>query len=351
MRIIVSGSIHEDGFANNILSALRRAGHDALPFDLFPSHRIRNVYWAAFWDLLPRVMPGIEDRRHQALVRTVERFQPGLLLLTYGTTPPEIVRRLRQISRAKIALWYPDALSNLDRQYLLASDLDAWFLKDPYMVRTFRGKLGLNAHYLPEACNPVWHHRVKLTDEDRHKYGCDLATASGMYYYRAKMLETFKDYDLKIWGSNYPRWLDSGLRANYPDIYVAGLEKSKAFNAAKILLNTMHFAEIESVNCRLFEAAGCGAFQITDWKPTLSDLFEPEREVVTFETQSELKEKVDYYLRHPDQRQRIADRAYARAHREHTYEVRLREMFRVLGLDARSVRTNVTEPVAALASA
>jgi spore maturation protein CgeB len=94
----------------------------------------------------------------------------------------------------------------------------------------------------------------------------------------------------------------------------------------------MFYSEVEGVNCTLFEAAGCGAFQISDWKPSLPELFEPEREVVTFRTRQELKAKVDYYLAHPAERQEIADRAYARAHREHTYEKRLEKMLEILGL-------------------
>src|SRR5208283_3083358 len=109
-------------------------------------------------------------------------------------------------------------------------------------------------------------------------------------------------------------------------------EKAKAYLAAKILINTVHYCEIEGVNCTLFEAAGCDAFQIADWKPSLPELFEPEREVVTFRTRQELKAKVDYYLAHPAERQEIASRAYARAHREHTYEQRLEKMFEILGV-------------------
>jgi spore maturation protein CgeB len=217
---------------------------------------------------------------------------------------------------------------------MLASDLDAWFFKDPYMASVFRDKLALNAFYLPEACNSVWHRKVELSAEDRRKYGCDLVTASNMYYYRAKSLEIFQGYDLKIWGKSYPSWLSSPLRSVYQDEYVAEVEKAKAFNAAKIVLNTMHYGEIEGVNCRLFEAAGCGAFQIADWKPALPDLFEPGKEIVTFKTQQELKEKVDYYLARPEERREIADRAYARAHREHTYERRLEKMFEILEVNA-----------------
>ncbi len=333
MRILVAGSYYADSFARNIAETLERMGHvvlaveDASAFSHFAS-------WKKAWRILERAFPSIERKHQRGVVRAVEAFQPNLVVITYGQYSPQIIDEMRHASEAKLVAWYPDALSNLGRQYLLASELDAWFFKDRYMVEKFRADLELNAHYLPQACNSVRHRRVELTEGERRKYGCDLCTASNMYYYRARMLEIFNDYDLKIWGASYPRWLVSPLRGHYPGMYVADGEKAKAFNASKIVLNTMHYAEIEGVNQRLFETTACGAFVITEWNPALPELFEPEREVVTFRTRQELKEKVDYFLAHPEERQEIAERAYARAHREHTYEIRLTRMFTLLRLAA-----------------
>jgi spore maturation protein CgeB len=146
------------------------------------------------------------------------------------------------------------------------------------------------------------------------------------------MLEPFVSYDLKIWGNGCPSWVDSPTREKYQNRYISEQMKAKAYRAAKIVLNTMHYTEIDGVNCTLFEVAGCGGFQITDWKPTLPALFEPEREIVTFQSRSELKEKVDYYLAHAQERHTIAERAYKRAQKDHTYEQRLRTIFSVVQL-------------------
>jgi spore maturation protein CgeB len=332
MRILISGNIFPDSFARNIALTLERQGHVVLTVQESSSRLDRNGFWSKAYSILVRAVPQVERQRHRALVRAVEAFQPDLILAAHGLLSVEVVREMKSASNAKIAVWYPDHLVNLDKQYLLASDYDAWFFKDPYMVESFRAKLGINAHYLPEACNPLWHHRVELNEAEKRMYACDLTIAGNMYYYRARMLETFKDYDLRIWGKGYPRWMNSPLRPRYADVYVGELEKAKAFSGAKIVLNTMHYGEIIGVNCRLFEAAGCGAFQIAEWKPGLPELFEPEREMVTFRTREELKEKVDYYLSHPKERREIADRAYARSHREHTYDLRLKQMFEILGL-------------------
>lgn len=332
MRILVSGNLFEDTFARNIVVTAEHLGHAVLGVEESPMQKYHSRYLSSIGSTLARVFPSVERSRYKRLLKAVQCFKPDLVLVCHGRLPPEVVKCIKIMSAAKVAVWFPDHLANLGRQYLLAAPFDALFFKDRYMAETFREKLELNAHYLPEACNPLWHRRVKPSEADRKKYGCDLCTASNMYYYRARMLEIFNDYDLKIWGKSYPSWLESPLRGHYPGIYVAELEKAKAFNSAKIVLNTMHFGEILSVNCRLFEAAGCGVFQVADDKPVLPELFEPEREIVTFRTRAELKEKVDYYLAHPEERQEIADRAYDRAHREHTYERRLKKIFEALGL-------------------
>jgi spore maturation protein CgeB len=344
VRVLISGNIFPDSFARNISATLERQGHVVLTVEESSSRLDRDSFWSKASSTLGRALPRVERRRHRALVRAVEAFQPDLILAAHGFLSVEVVRELRSASTAKITVWFPDHLVNLDKQYLLASDYDAWFFKDPYMVDSFGAKLGINAHYLPEACNPLWHHRVELNQAEKRMYGCDLTIAGNMYYYRARMLETFKDCDLKIWGKGYPRWMNSPLRPRYADVYVGETEKAKAFNGAKIVLNTMHYGEIIGVNCRLFEAAGCGAFQIAEWKQGLPELFEPEREIVTFRTRKELKEKVDYYLTHPKERHEIADRAYARSHREHTYGARLKQMFEILGLPSE------TDPMPEVAS-
>jgi spore maturation protein CgeB len=51
---------------------------------------------------------------------------------------------------------------------------------------------------------------------------------------------------------------------------------------------------------------------------------------VLFGTRDELKSKVDYYLAHSERRQEIADAGYIRAHRDHTYQVRMQRMLGVI---------------------
>jgi spore maturation protein CgeB len=276
-------------------------------------------------------VPQLERATWNRVVREIGEFSPNLVLLTEGI-PPEILTRIRRSTSAKVCCWYTDPVAYLHRAYLLAGEYDAVFVKEPYIIPTLRDKLDLNAHYLPEACNPAWHMPAPLSDSDREEFGCDVASAGSLHYYRARMLEPLLGHDLKIWGNNCPPWLESPARAKYQSRFVAETTKSRAFRAAKIIVNTMNYNEIDGVNCTLFEAAGAGAFQIADWKAALPALFEPESEVVTFRSRRELIDKIGYYLARPAEREAIAIRAARRAHADHTYERRLETIFATVGL-------------------
>lgn len=332
MKILVVGPQFPDSFARNIVATLERMGHQVTGVEGVRTRHHGNRLANGFWSCLPKAFPSLGRRIFGEVVRKAAAVRPGLVLVTCGGVPPEVVSELKSVSGGQVVCWYTDPVANLYRHYLLASDFDFVFLKEPFLVRVARDKLGLNAFYLPECCNPAWHRPISLNAGDRKKYGCDLAAAGSLHYYRARMLEAFADYELKVWGRNCPAWLDSPVKKRYPNLFIAEEVKARAFGSAKIVINTLQCAEIEGVNCTLFEAAGCGAFQIADWKPALPELFEPEREIVTFRTRRELKEKVDYYLARPEERREIAARASTRAHRDHTYEKRLERMFEVMGL-------------------
>jgi spore maturation protein CgeB len=331
MKILAVGPVFADSFAHNVVVTLQAMRHRVVSAAGLRFRHNGNRYLNAFWRQLDAGFPAVELSYFHGLLRQARKFQPELVLVTHDRVPPQVVAKLKQACSGKVVCWFTDPVIMLYRHYLVGAPYDAVFLKEPFLVRVFTQKLGVQAHYLPECCNPMWHKRVSLTEEDRARYGCDLAALGTLHYYRARMLETFAHYDLKIWGRSAPPYVETTVRRKYMHDFVTCERKAKAFSAAKIVVNTTLYAEIEGVNCTLFEAAGCGACQIAEWKPALPQLFEPEREIVTYRTGQELKEKVDYYLAHPQERAEVSERAHARAQREHTYELRFKRMFEILG--------------------
>ncbi len=79
-------------------------------------------------------------------------------------------------------------------------------------------------------------------------------------------------------------------------------------------------------NFRLYEATGVGTLLLTDWKPNLTDMFEPDREVVAYRTIEECAEKAAHYLEHEAERNAVAARGQQRTLSEHTVKHRVEEI-------------------------
>jgi hypothetical protein len=86
----------------------------------------------------------------------------------------------------------------------------------------------------------------------------------------------------------------------------------------------------ETANMRIIEATGCGRFLLTERFDNLSEYFELGREIETFSGPGELLEKINYYLRHPAEREEIARRGQERCLREYSMEMRAGELDRLI---------------------
>jgi spore maturation protein CgeB len=147
-----------------------------------------------------------------------------------------------------------------------------------------------------------------------------------MYPSRVKLLERLvaKGIPLKLYGSALPRWLgETSVREVHTGRCIFREEKARVFRSAAGVLNTLHPAEISGVNARLFEATGCGAAVITEFRPAVPELFTIGDEVLAFHDFDDLVDQATRLLNDADLTARLGDAAAQRAHRDHTYEVRL----------------------------
>jgi len=191
-------------------------------------------------------------------------------------------------------------------------------------------------NYLPTAAAPEIHLPVKLTPEEREKYGSPLSFVGAGYYNRRMLFRGLTDYPFKIWGSDWPMVppLDNHIQLNAARIDTETCVR--IFNASTINLNLHSSLSHEGVvpagdfvNPRTFEIASCGAFQLADKRTLLGELFE-EGELDLFGNLAELRGKIDHYLTRPEERNSIAERGKARVLAEHTYVRRMEELLAVM---------------------
>lgn len=87
---------------------------------------------------------------------------------------------------------------------------------------------------------------------------------------------------------------------------------------------------LRQVRLREFEAPMAGAFYLTEHLDEIGLHYEIGREVVTFRSRAELVDRAGYYLRHEDERIRIARAGHERARRDHTWTRRFEGLFAAL---------------------
>jgi hypothetical protein len=136
---------------------------------------------------------------------------------------------------------------------------------------------------------------------------------------------------MDIWGYGSER-LDpqSPIRSHWHG-EAWGIEMYRILANAKIVLNRhIDVAEGQANNMRLYEATGSGALLLTDAARRLDDLFDVDRELVTYEDAGDLVAKARHLLEDDDARVRIAAAGQQRTLREHTYVERMAELSRML---------------------
>lgn len=86
------------------------------------------------------------------------------------------------------------------------------------------------------------------------------------------------------------------------------------------------------LHLREFEIPMCGGLYITNSSDELFEFYEPEKEIITFNSEKELFDKTQYYLTHEAESEKVSNAAYLRAISCHTYHIRLKELFKDLNL-------------------
>lgn len=118
---------------------------------------------------------------------------------------------------------------------------------------------------------------------------------------------------------------------------VWGLEMYGVLARSRMTVNR-HIAAAENYanNMRLYEATGMGALLLTEKKENLGDLFEPGKEVETYQDREEAVEKINALIRDGERLDRIAAAGNARTLRDHTFKARMREILDIFNKHLRT---------------
>lgn len=254
----------------------------------------------------------------------VIEYQPDFVI--YGLLDMVKMYQERQklrhaLPNAKIVIWYGD-LRNNDTGQIVAnmSEIDAMFISNDAQSEYYKAIWKVpNCHFLPLGAvlySPVY---KKQFDLDFIFLGATVTNKKG-FPHRAESVLTLKRHGLKI--IDAPAQIKPELRAkilrDMPDLY----------RSAKVSLDWSHFTDIPGYTSnRFWIITASGGFALTKRWPGCTTFY-PEGTRAYFDTIEEALELKEYYLSHPEEREKIRQAGYAHAI-HHTYSKRFAKMFSV----------------------
>lgn len=112
-------------------------------------------------------------------------------------------------------------------------------------------------------------------------------------------------------------------------------DENKLYSSSKICLNyhekedtNQHYHKI--LNQRTFKIPACGGFQLIDELDYLDKYYE-KNEMITCGDKNEWFQKIDFYIKNDDLRNKIANKATEKTHKNHLYENRIIQILKLIG--------------------
>lgn len=276
------------------------------------------------------------------LLPRIQSFGPDMVITLCGPRshiPVQVISELRRLGIITV-IWFADDPYAIDNSLSVASAYDAVFTIDsaciPFYIsngcdKVFHLPLGTDTNiFRPYAVHPSYHSDV-----------CFIGTGydNRLRFFKEMLRYLDRNIHVRLIGHFWEHvdW-SQGCVPLIRSKWINFSETPRYFNGAKIVLN-IHRSEDDtyidknhagapahSINNRTYDIAACNAFQLVDFRVDLPASYEPQAEIISFESPKESADQIHQYLHDAEARQRIAARAYERTMNCHTFSHRLHRM-------------------------
>jgi hypothetical protein len=192
-----------------------------------------------------------------------------------------------------------DSHDSYDYRLSVAKKADFVFVAQKNAVDRMKKDGVSNPIWLPHAVEPLAYPKIELLD---------------------------KKYDVCFVGhvssGNREQALDR-LFSEFPNFYFGQQlfeNAARKYAESKIVFN---IAMTDDINMRCFETMATGSFLLTNWVPSIDELFEDGKHLVLYRSLDEMVDKAKYYLKHDDEREKIAQAGYEEVLAKHKIQDRI----------------------------
>lgn len=284
-----------------------RLGHDVHRFD----------YGGAFWHAAP-VMSKIlsrrwcKDRVDELLVQQLKSYNPDIIQISFANfLDVKTIALIRQAApNAFIYGFDGDPWPELKKDRVaIGSKLDLMLAtNDGKWLDEYR-KAGVRGAFMPNPCDPDYEYRYEVSDK-----------------WKTDILFTGKTKETRKYPTDPLRFQIISRLAKMENCTfygclgrprIGGINYQFAISGARVALSINAVNDVRLCHSdRLTHYLACGTFVLAKRVPDSDLLFKDGVHLRYFDTAEEFLELADWYLKHEDERIKIADAGMERAHAE-----------------------------------
>lgn len=303
-------------------NALRQLGHDVYAYN----YHLSLTFYDEALGHMEKINPNFHREAGDFLMLASERiaveaidFVPDVAIVVCGMALHR--RGFEMLSKLRIPyimLFTESPYQDETQMIMTRKTLSAGALvNDKSSVNTFNLKLGIPDYpveYIPHSFDPTRHKYDKTAVKDT-----DVFFFGTMWPERKALFDGLvsNGYCFDIDGINPALTREDKLKFKTSDDMVAGYNRSKiSINHHRTIVGVhedkqQHIYTGASLGPRAYEIAACRAFQLSDdSRPELRQVFGDS--VATYNSRKQLQDRIDYYLKHDDEREDMAREAYER---------------------------------------
>jgi spore maturation protein CgeB len=271
------------------------------------------------------------------VLNTVNNYNPDLVFFLKPVyIKPQTLKEIKE-KGIKIFSWHSDDMfykPNASTYFYNSIPLyDCHFTTKSFNVPEVLKKEAQKAEFLPHAVDIEVHRPIEVPKETKEKLGADIVFI-GTYANDKRVKYTEKlcedGFNLKIYGNNWEKVSsDSCLhkRGCIQKKPMCGEDFCKVISSSKLILAFLRAHNRDVQTSRTYEIPACKGFMIHERTNEATNILKEGEEAEFFNDYQELKQKIDYYLKHPKEREKIAKNGYYRMQQDDvSYKARAKKV-------------------------
>lgn len=327
MRILFVGNVQSTSTSIYYYHSLIKLGHEVIPMDL--STLDSRDIWSRIQLKLTKSTPKKTQQYIHSAILNCLRMDPAdlVFVMAQNFLTPELLAEMRQANRIPLTLIYHSHDNNFSKGigtpgffWNSLKMYDLVFTTKSQNVDRYK-EIGIeSAHFIPSAFEPAIHHPIP---NDRSRFKTNFPVTFVGTYDRSRdepMSKAGWDRSF-VWGNHWEKYsLYNLYRSRITPNAIYRTEYSDILSHSEIVLGLLREEAEDLHTQRTFEIPACGSLQVAPFTEEVANFFQPEKEIILYRSNEEMKEKIDFLLKKPSLRLQIRNAGHQRAIKgKHTY--------------------------------